>query len=60
MDGTKNHLIQPLSPNSFVTQSTEVTVSPSEDFSAAEQLATIVHITSGTLPVQIEDNAIRE
>ncbi|PQE03083.1 hypothetical protein CJF31_00002935 [Rutstroemia sp. NJR-2017a BVV2] len=58
-DGTKNHLIQPLSPNSFVTQSTEVTVSPSEDFSVSEQVATIVHITSGTVPVRIDDNAIR-
>lgn len=57
---SKNHFIQPLSPNSFVTQSTEITVAPSEDFSASEQLATVVHITSGTVPIQIQDSAIRE
>ncbi|KAF7879474.1 hypothetical protein EAF04_000670 [Stromatinia cepivora] len=57
---SKNRFIQPLSPNSFVTQSTEITVAPSEDFSASEQLATVVHITSGTVPIQIQDSTIRE
>ncbi|TEY61337.1 hypothetical protein BOTCAL_0170g00030 [Botryotinia calthae] len=56
----KNRFIQPLSPNSFVTQSTEITVAPSEDFSASEQLATVVHITSGTVPIQIQDSTMRE
>ncbi|TGO86160.1 hypothetical protein BPOR_0329g00070 [Botrytis porri] len=57
---SKNRFIQPLSPNSFVTQSTEITVAPSEDFSASEQLATLVHITSGTVPIQIRDSTMRE
>ncbi|KAF7881059.1 uncharacterized protein EAF02_006950 [Botrytis sinoallii] len=61
VDGqSKNRFIQPLSPNSFVTQSTEITVAPSEDFSASEQLATVVHITSGTVPIQIQDSTVRE
>ena len=48
----KGHLIQPLSPTSFVTQSTEVTVSPRESVKACEQVATIVHISSaGSAPV---------
>ncbi|KAK6601405.1 hypothetical protein H4I96_06746 [Botrytis cinerea] len=57
---SKNRFIQPLSPNSFVTQSTEITVAPSEDFSASEQLATVVHITSGTVPIQIQDTTMRD
>lgn len=49
-------VVQPLSENSFVTQSTEVTVSSRESVKAAEQTATVVHISaSGTVPVLVKD-----
>ena len=54
----KGSIVQPLSPTSFVTQSTEVTVSPRHNVNnAAEQLASIVHISAtGTMPIQIDDS----
>ncbi|KAG4429533.1 hypothetical protein IFR05_014982 [Cadophora sp. M221] len=49
-------VVQPLSENSFVTQSTEVTVSSREGVKATEQTATVVHISaSGTVPVLVKD-----
>ncbi|RDW83455.1 hypothetical protein BP5796_04946 [Coleophoma crateriformis] len=43
----KPSLVQPLSPNSFVTQTTEVTVSSSTaSVQEVEQVATVVHISS--------------
>ncbi|KAF8853647.1 hypothetical protein BDZ45DRAFT_598261 [Acephala macrosclerotiorum] len=54
--GTSSRIVQPLSPNSFVTQSTEVTVSPRECIKAEEHVATIVHISAaGENPVQIQN-----
>lgn len=53
----KASIIQPLSRTSFVTQSTEVTVSSRDSVNAAEQLATVVHISAaGTIPIQINDS----
>ncbi|CZR67390.1 uncharacterized protein PAC_17289 [Phialocephala subalpina] len=53
---TSSRIVQPLSPNSFVTQSTEVTVSPRECIKAEEHVATIVHISAaGSIPVRIQD-----
>lgn len=49
-------IVQPLSPTSFVTQSTEVTVSPRDSIKAEEQIATIVRITAaGTMPVEVQN-----
>ncbi|KAL3425234.1 hypothetical protein PVAG01_04515 [Phlyctema vagabunda] len=42
----KPSLVQPLSPKSFVTQTTEVTVSSTECDHLAEQVATVVQISS--------------
>jgi hypothetical protein len=54
--GTSSCIVQPLSPTSFVTQSTEVTVSRRDSIKADEQLATIVRITAAaTIPVQMQN-----
>ncbi|KAL2074556.1 hypothetical protein VTL71DRAFT_8334 [Oculimacula yallundae] len=51
-------VVQPLSESSFVTQSTEVTVSSRESCNAEEHTATMVHISaSGTMPVLIKDSS---
>ncbi|TVY49783.1 hypothetical protein LCER1_G008132 [Lachnellula cervina] len=53
----KGPIIQPLSPKSFVTQSTEVTVSPRDSLRSAEQVATVVHISAaGTIPIEVNDS----
>lgn len=53
----KSSVVQPLSRTSFVTQSTEVTVSSRDSMNASEQLATIVRISAaGTMPIQIHDS----
>ncbi|TVY32649.1 hypothetical protein LSUB1_G007787 [Lachnellula subtilissima] len=53
----KGPIIQPLSPTSFVTQSTEVTVSPRDSLRSAEQVATIVHISAAdTIPIEVNDS----
>ncbi|PBP16261.1 hypothetical protein BUE80_DR013067 [Diplocarpon rosae] len=52
---------QSLSENSFITQSTEITVSSSDNIEAAEQTATTVHISaldSSTAEVQDSSNII--
>ncbi|KAE9379610.1 hypothetical protein N431DRAFT_398005 [Stipitochalara longipes BDJ] len=52
--------VQPLSPTSFVTPSTEVTVSPSNSMKAVEQVAKVVRISSaGTIPIQIHETPIK-
>ncbi|TVY82785.1 hypothetical protein LSUE1_G004967, partial [Lachnellula suecica] len=57
----KRHIIQPLSPTSFVTQSTEVTVSPRDSIKSGEQLATVVHISAAaTVPIEINDSPTEE
>jgi hypothetical protein len=49
-------VIQPLSPTSFVTQSTEVTVSPRSSVKAQEAVATVVRISaSNKTPVQVRE-----
>ncbi|KUJ21433.1 uncharacterized protein LY89DRAFT_577391 [Mollisia scopiformis] len=55
--GTSSCIVQPLSPTSFVTQSTEVTVSPRDSIKAEEQTATIVRITAAgtTIPVEVSN-----
>lgn len=57
----KGSIIQPLSRTSFVTQSTEVTVSSRDSVNTAEQLATVVHISAaGTIPFQINDSSLTQ
>lgn len=54
--GTSNCVVQPLSPTSYVTQSTEVTVAPRDTIKVEEQTATIVRISAApTLPVQVQN-----
>jgi hypothetical protein len=49
-----NRVVQPLSSTSFVTQSTEITVSPRELVHDLEELSTIVRISSaGPVPAQM-------
>lgn len=51
-------ILQPLSEDEFITQSTEVAVSSCERFKDAEQTATIVDISlSGSVPVQVPGKA---
>lgn len=46
-----SHLVQPLSPTSFVSQSTEITVTSHEDIKEDQKHATVVEIYSdGSLP----------
>jgi hypothetical protein len=53
---SSGRIVQPLNPTSFVTQSTEVTISPSNSVKAVEQLATVVHISpTGTMPIHVHD-----
>jgi hypothetical protein len=53
----KGEMVQPLSRNSYVTQSTEVTVSPRGSVNEDEQIATIVRISSaGTVPIRVNDS----
>jgi len=42
----KSNFVQPLSPTSFVTQRTEVTVASSEDVKDNEKYLTVVHISA--------------
>jgi len=57
---TSGRIVQPLSPISFVTQGTEVTISPSNSVKAVEQLARVVRISSvGTIPIQIHESPTR-
>jgi hypothetical protein len=54
---TSGRIVHPLSPTSFVTQSTELTISPDNGVKAVEQLATVVRISSaGTIPIHIHDS----
>jgi hypothetical protein len=54
---TTGRIIQPLSPDSYVTQSTEVTVSARDSVNVSDQLATVVHISAaGTMPIRIRDS----
>lgn len=54
---SSGRFVQPLSPASFVTRSTELTISPSNSVKAVEQLATVVRISSaGTIPIQIHES----
>jgi hypothetical protein len=58
---TSGRIVQPLSPNSFVTQSTEVTISPRDSVKAVEQLATVVRISSaGTIPVHVHESPTKK
>ncbi|KAH7360390.1 hypothetical protein BKA65DRAFT_183757 [Rhexocercosporidium sp. MPI-PUGE-AT-0058] len=51
-------VVQPLSGDSFVSQSTEVTVSSREGIKTAEQTAMIIHISaSGTMPILVKDSS---
>ncbi|KAH7409443.1 hypothetical protein BKA64DRAFT_705208 [Cadophora sp. MPI-SDFR-AT-0126] len=51
-------VVQPLSEKSFVTQSTEVTVSPRDSVKIAEQTATAIHISaSETVPVLVKESS---
>ncbi|PMD34380.1 hypothetical protein L207DRAFT_437301 [Hyaloscypha variabilis F] len=53
---SSGRFVQPLSPKSFVTQNTEVTISPSNSMKAVEQVAKVVRISSaGTIPIQIHE-----
>ena len=53
----KGEMVQPLSQNSYVTQSTEVTVSPRGSVNEDENIATTVRISSaGTIPIRINDS----
>lgn len=48
--------VQSMSGSSFVTQSTEVTVSPRDSIKADEQIATLVSISATpTMPIEIRD-----
>jgi hypothetical protein len=52
----KSNFVQPLSPTSFVTQRTEITVASSEDVKDNEQNITIVHISAdGNTPTISQD-----
>lgn len=49
---SKSQVVQPLSPSSFVTQKTEVTVSSSSSIRASEQYAAVVHISAEGCPIE--------
>jgi hypothetical protein len=52
----KSNFVQPLSPTSFVTQRTEITVASREDVKDNEQNITIVHISAdGNTPTISQD-----
>lgn len=52
----RNHFVQPLSPTSFVTQSTEVTVASLEDLKDSELQLTVTHISSeGAMSAETSD-----
>jgi hypothetical protein len=52
--------VQQLSPSSYVTQSTEITISSREAMKDTEQVAIMVHISaSGTVHVHDEEPASR-
>jgi len=54
---SSGRVVQSLSPKSFITQSTEVTVSPRDSVKAAEQVARVVHISSaGTVPTELHES----
>ncbi len=44
-------IVQPLSPTSFISQNTEITVSPREHVKSEEENATVVYITAAGAPV---------
>jgi hypothetical protein len=46
-------IIQPLSSTSFITRSTEVTISPRDSVMGAEQIATVVHISATGPPQEV-------
>lgn len=53
---TQGKLVQSLDASSFVTQSTEITVSPRDSVRADEQIATVVSISAApTMPIEIRD-----
>ncbi len=54
--GTSTRVVQPLSPTSFVTQTTEVTVSPRNSLSWEEQIATLVQISTAGKIQHIPDS----
>lgn len=58
---SRSRIVQPLSPTSFVTQSTEVTISPRDSLTDTDQVATFVHISSaGTMPIHEYDLPMEE
>lgn len=54
------HIFQPLSPTSFVSRSTEVTISPRRSPSTTKECASFIQISSaGTMPIKIFESTSR-